>query len=238
MKKAGTLHRKVRISKSFFLVPVLLLFLCLNLTQPVFAANVLGRPRRMFLVKTEHFDIIYSNLSEETALLLVQNADALYEKAAEDLGAENNLHMPVIISPDSDELSVTYTESPYNRIIIFDSPADYGTAVFEDTMLSLFYHEIYQALLQSIRSPLNQIVAKWGTGEIYQPVAIFNMPLSFIEGAAYLKESECSPANKGYNVLYHIISIATDHPNYNVQRMFEEYATHISNGKDANWRQG
>ena len=54
---------------------------------------------------------------------------------------------------------------------------------------------------------------------------------------AYLKESECSPANKGYNVLYHIISIATDHPDYNVQRMFEEYATHISNGKDANWRQ-
>ena len=85
MKKAGTLHRKVRISKSFFLVPVLLLFLFLNLTQPVFAANVLGRPRRMFLVKTEHFDIIYSNLSEETALLFVQNADALYEKAAEDL---------------------------------------------------------------------------------------------------------------------------------------------------------
>ncbi|SFI45888.1 hypothetical protein SAMN04487775_101515 [Treponema bryantii] len=144
----------------------------------------------MFLVKTEHFDIIYSNLSEETALLLVQNADSLYEKAAEALGAENNLHMPVIISPDSDELSVTYTESPYNRIIIFDSPADYGTAVFEDTMLSLFYHEIYQALLQSIRSPFNQIVAKWGTGEIYQPVAIFNMPLSFIEGTAYLKESE------------------------------------------------
>lgn len=54
---------------------------------------------------------------------------------------------------------------------------------------------------------------------------------------AYLKENECSPANGGYNVLYHIISIATDHPEYNVQRMFEEYAAHVSGGKDTNWRQ-
>ena len=106
------MHRKGRFYKSGFFVAFLLLFLCPNLIQPVFAANVLGRPRKMFLIKTEHFDIIYSNLSEETALLLVQNADALYEKAANALGAENNLHMPVIISPDSDELSVTYTSSP------------------------------------------------------------------------------------------------------------------------------
>ena len=144
MKKAGTLHRKVRISKSFFLVPVLLLFLCLNFTQPVFAANVLGRPRKMFLVKTEHFDIIYSNLSEETALLLVQNADALYEKAAEALGAENNLHMPVIISPDSDELSVTYTESPYNRIIIFDSPVYLYTTRKNLLTLCTFHRAAYK----------------------------------------------------------------------------------------------
>ncbi len=176
--------------KTSFLVKFFLLFLYLNLSQPLNAANVLGRPRKMFLIKTEHFDIIFSNQSEETALLLAQNADKLYEKAAEKLGSQNKLHMPVIISPDSDVLSVYYTPSPYNRIIIFDSPADYDTAVFDDTMLSLFYREIYRALLQSIRSPVNQFVSKFISGEGYQPVAIFNMPYSFIEGAAYLAEAE------------------------------------------------
>lgn len=177
---------KTRFIKSSFLVSLLLFFLCSQL----FAANVLGRPRKMFLIKTEHFDIIFSNQSEETALLLAQKADLLYSQAAQALESEANLHMPVIISPDSDILSVTYTPSPYNRIIIFDSPADYDTAVFDDTMQSLFYREIYKALLQSIRSPFNQFVAKWIAGEGYQPVALFNMPYSFIEGSAYLAESQ------------------------------------------------
>ena len=195
------MYGKKKFYKTVFLVPLFLLFLCINFTQPLYAANVLGRPRKMFLIKTEHFDIIYSNLSEESALLLVQNADSLYEKAAAALNSESNLHMPVIISPDSDVLSVEYTPKPYNRIIIFDSPADYSTAVFDDTMLGLFYREIYRALLQSIRDPFNQTVAKWGTGEIYQPVALFNMPYSFIEGAAYIAESEADGEgrlNDGY----------------------------------------
>ena len=184
---------KTRFIKSSFLVSLLLFFLC---AQPAFSANVLGRPRKMFLIKTEHFDIIYSNESEETALLFAENADSLYKEAEESLTAmspalapKSSLHMPVIISPDSDLLSVTYTPSPYNRIIIFDSPAADHQAVFEDTLSSLFYREIYKALAQSTRSPFNQFIAKWLAGEIYQPVAIFNLPFSFIEGIAYSEES-------------------------------------------------
>lgn len=165
----------------------LLLCLCFN---SLFAANVLGRPRKMFLIKTEHFDIIYSKESEETALVLVEQSDLLYAKAAEKLNSKINRRMPVIISPDSDELSVDYTAYPYNRIIIFDSPANYDTALFEDTLLSLFYREVYMALVQSIRDPFNQFISKWLVGEEYQPVALFNMPYSFIEGNAYLAESE------------------------------------------------
>ena len=82
-----------------------------------------------------------------------------------------------------------YTAYPYNRIIIFDSPANYDTALFEDTLLSLFYREIYMALVQSIRDPFNQFISKWLVGDEYQPVALFNMPYSFIEGNAYLAES-------------------------------------------------
>ena len=126
---------KRRFYKSSFLVTCLLLFLFSNFAQPLYAKNVLARPRKMFLIKTEHFDIIYSNESEETALMLVENADRLYKEAAKTLNSENKLRMPVIISPDSDVLSVDYTSSPYNRIIIFDSPADYENEGFEDTLL-------------------------------------------------------------------------------------------------------
>ena len=180
---------KRRFYKSSFLVTCLLLFLFSNFAQPLYAKNVLARPRKMFLIKTEHFDIIYSNESEETALMLVENADRLYKEAAKTLNSENKLRMPVIISPDSDVLSVDYTSSPYNRIIIFDSPADYENAGFEDTLLSLFYREIFVALAQCVRSPFNQFVAKW-IGQEYQPVALFNMPYSFIEGIAYIAEGE------------------------------------------------
>lgn len=178
---------KFKFNKTCFFVTFFLFFL---LAQPLFAKNVLSRPRKMFLIKTEHFDIIYSNESEETALLLAENADLLYKKAAEKLGSQLNLHMPVIISPDSDTLSVEYTPSPYNRIIIFDSPADYETAVFKDALFSLFYREILLALAQSIRSPFNQFIARWIAGEEYQPVALLNLPYSFVEGIAYLAESE------------------------------------------------
>ena len=177
---------KVSFNKMRFLMTCLLFFLC---AQSLSAKNVLGRPRRMYLIKTEHFDIIYSKESQETALVLVENADRLYTEAAQTLSSENNLHMPVIISPDSDMLSVDYTSTPYNRIIIFDSPADYQTAVFKDTLLSLFYREIFLALAQSVRSPFNQFISKWVVGEEYQPVALFNLPYSFVEGVAYLAES-------------------------------------------------
>lgn len=178
---------KFKFNKTIFFVTYFLFFL---LAQPLFAKNVLSRPRKMFLIKTEHFDIIFSNESQETALLLAENADLLYKKAAENLNSQINLHMPVIISPDSDTLSVDYTSSPYNRIIIFDSPADSQSAVFKDSLFSLFYREIFLALAQSIRSPFNQFIAKWIAGEEYQPVALFNLPYSFVEGIAYLAESE------------------------------------------------
>lgn len=52
----------------------------------------------------------------------------------------------------------------------------------------------------------------------------------------WLKASDCSPAMGGYHVLYHVISIAADHPEYSCQQLFEEYAFHVSGGKDINWR--
>lgn len=148
----------------------------------------------MYAVKSEHFEIIFPKQCEDTAELLYSSADKLFSQAAQELaeGLElsinSSLFMPVIISPDSDALEVKYTASPYNRIIIFDSPKNSDTAVFSDSLLSLFYHEIYLALLQTTKSPFNQFVGKYLAGDSYQPVSLFNLPYSFVDGAAFLAE--------------------------------------------------
>lgn len=52
----------------------------------------------------------------------------------------------------------------------------------------------------------------------------------------YLRESSCSTATKGFNVLMHVISIAADHPNYTCQQMFEEYMYHVTGNEGQNWK--
>ena len=107
------------------------------------AAGLLSKPRKMFVAKTEHFEIIYSKESEETAAILSGAVESLYKKASLELKTEKNLFIPVVISPDSDILSVEFTPSPYDRIVVFDSPADYDTSNYNDSLLDLFYREIY-----------------------------------------------------------------------------------------------
>ena len=164
------------------------------------AAGLLLKPRKMFVAKTEHFEIIYSKESEETAAILSGAVESLYKKACLELKAEKNLFIPVVISPDSDILSVEFTPSPYDRIIVFDSPADYDTSNYNDSLLDLFYREIYSALIQKTRSPINELLAKYIAGENYQPATVWNLPFSFVDGAAYLEEGKngLGRINDGY----------------------------------------
>ncbi len=144
----------------------------------------MSRPRKIYVVQTKYFDILFPQESKVTADFLVNHADALFEKAKQSCGLKNDFRMPVVISPDSDTLSVTYTPSPYNRIVIFDSvPADNQT-YFDDGLSGLFYHEVYKAVAGAIRSPFNQFISTI-VGEQYAPVSLLNVPFSFIEGRAF-----------------------------------------------------
>ena len=103
------------------LLTVLFFLLCLaNLWA---GGGVLSSPRRVYVVKTEHFEIIFPEESAETAKLVADNADSLYERAKSEVNLQNDFQMPIIISPDSAALKVQYTSHPYNRIVVFDSVA-------------------------------------------------------------------------------------------------------------------
>ena len=109
---------KTRFYKSSFLVSLLLFFLCL---ENLYAGGVFSSPRKVYVLNTNHFEIIFPKESEETAKYIAEHVDELYEKAKAETGLQNDFVMPIIISPDSSILDVKYTNRPYNRIVIFDA---------------------------------------------------------------------------------------------------------------------
>ena len=169
--------------KEIYLRSFILLFSFLIFSTMLYAGGVFSSPRKVYVVTTKHFEILFPKESAQTAEYIAQNADSLYEKAKETVGLENDFAMPVIISPDSSVLDVKYTNRPYNRIVIFDAVAE-PTASGEDILLTLLYKEIFRAVSASVRSPFNEFVYKYVLGDPYQPAAFVNLPFSFSEAYA------------------------------------------------------
>lgn len=161
--------------------------ICLLLSYLIFSAllyagGVLSSPRKIYVVKTNHFEILFPKESAQTAHYIAEQADSLYEKAKSEAGLQKDFVMPIIISPDSSVLDVKYTNNPYNRIVIYDSVADetqFELVAGSSIMLSLLYREIFRAVSCSVRSPFNEFVYKFILGDYYQPIALINLPFSF-----------------------------------------------------------
>ena len=167
----------------------LIIFLLIILITPLWS-GVMAKPRRVSLLKTTHFDILFSEPSIDNAIYLAENIDSLYDKAKDYFPDIKDIRIPVIITPDSDRLHVQYTSSPYNRIVFFEGVSEKEDNVFEDTVLGLFYHEIYLALSQSVRSPFNQFIHDTIGGDRYQPISLVYLPFSFVEGRTFLADGQ------------------------------------------------
>lgn len=152
-------------------------------------AGVLGRPRKMKVAQTQYFDVIFCDESLHTANLVIQNADLLYEQAYEIVKPDEKIRMPIIISPDSDKLKITYSPNPYNRIVIFEGVPTIETALFENTVLSLLFQEIAKAVQYSVSSKFVQVVKKFIPSDMFQPIPFINLPFSFAEGFSFVEGS-------------------------------------------------
>ena len=171
-------------------------------------------PRKVFILNTKYFDILFSNKSKETAQFLAQNADSLYEKAMEYLGVKQSFRIPVVISPDSDILEISYSPIPYNRIVVSEGVPELEQACYKDSMLSLFYHQVVLAVNESIRSPFVQTIYSIVHIDALQPVALTNLPFSFVEGIAYLQESEDEEGRMNDRYFLQILSQAKYENNF------------------------
>ena len=140
-------------------------------------------PRKVSVISTEYFDILYSNESQKTAAIVAKNADGLYLKAKAFYQNQHDIRTIVVISPDSDVLSIEYTSSPYNRIVIYEGLPAFEEASYVNGFMDLFYKEIAKSVSQSVRSEFWEKVSKIIAGDSLQPVALMNMPFTFLEGA-------------------------------------------------------
>ena len=169
--------------KTYSIILILLVFLF-----SVNASSVLSKPYKVYVLKTEHFDILFPLKSLETAQIIEQNIEELYQKVQKSLESTVNLHIPVLISPDSEHFSVTYTPNPYNRIIVFEAYPGLAIQGENEFLFQKLYEEIFRAVLQSERSRFNTFIANTIGGSSYQPVAQLNMPFSFIHGFSSISE--------------------------------------------------
>ena len=126
------------------------------------SASVIGGDLQSVKVaSTEHFDVIYKEVSLETASLLFDNCEDIYSSLVEYLGYDPKLHIPVVVTSEYKELNAYYSVYPANRIVMFDTVGDQGDlSNFRQTILYIFRHELTHAFHYNSRGPLFEGVAK------------------------------------------------------------------------------
>ena len=142
--------------------------------------------QRKEVIKTEHFDIIYSPESKLTAMLIATHADEYALEISSRLGKEIPHRYPVYISAKSEFLNGYYTLFPYQRIVIYDATlADGELGNSYDSILNVFYHELTHA------------ISLW----YWLPT----LSLSFDEGVAVLFESRGDQGRLNDPLIHHHI---------------------------------
>ncbi len=139
---------------------------------------------KLYVIQTEYFDIIFPKSSEQSAQHVALHADSLYRKAADLLYVENLVRIPVVITQKTDELNAYFTLVPYSRIVLYDTPPQGNLDVFDDTILSVFYHELIHAV--SLKNNIKNNIFL----DFFPPFfTSVDMPPSMSEGVAVLAES-------------------------------------------------
>ena len=164
-----------------FLISIALLPFLVS-AGPVFAPG-----SRLFVIKTEHFDIIYSAASKRSAFYLSSIAEDVYREVTAKLGATLPKRVPIVITPDVGSFNGYAATSPYAHIVLYDTSLDIGWTAFSDNLRSLFLHELTHAISLQIRAPwasfLSGIFGSWVAPNF------FNTPAFMTEGVTVSFES-------------------------------------------------
>lgn len=170
--------------KKFCLAFVFLFFLSL----PLFChEGSLAGAGKLRVSQTKYFDIIYSEKNLTTAEILYENADSIFEELAAAYGTLPNFRLPVVITTSVEQFNAYYSDSPYNRIVIYDTAQIEDLGVFSQTLLSVFTHELTHALTYNHKNKLMRTLGKI-FGDSFTG-AYFTVTSGMAEGATVSYES-------------------------------------------------
>ncbi|MBR6340748.1 MAG: hypothetical protein IKR64_02500, partial [Treponema sp.] len=110
--------------------------------------------------QTEFFDIIYAPPSAPTAQILYEHADDILRELAAAYGLEAYFRLPVVITSTVEQFNAYYADSPFNRIVIYDTAKIEDLAVFSQTLLSTFTHELTHAVTFNHKSRGMRLASK------------------------------------------------------------------------------
>ncbi|MDR0551690.1 MAG: VWA domain-containing protein [Spirochaetaceae bacterium] len=162
----------------------LLVFFCF---APALPAQNFRPFTNLRTVTTGHFEFIYPPESEETARILVSRAEDIYERVSGLIGVKLTRRIAVSITPHTDEVNGYMNPVPYPHILIFDTPEFLDFTVYENTIVSLFTHELTHAVCAESRGKVQEALHKVFGGWVN--MLAFNAPWFMIEGAAVAAES-------------------------------------------------
>ena len=145
--------------------------------------------KKLRVAKTKWFDIIYPARCEESAAILYEKADELYEEVTLQYGFEPAFRMPVVITPAVDQFNAFWTAVPYNHIAIYDTGLSGSSelAVFSETLLSTFRHELTHAVTYNMKNTFWRGVGKI-FGDCISP-GMSSITTGMAEGATVTSES-------------------------------------------------
>lgn len=157
------------------------------------------------VIVTEYFDIIFTEDSKQSALILADSVDALYLKACALLKSEPYFRLPLVLVSGVDVLNGYFSYAPYNHIVLYDTIPDEGSlAVFSETLLSVFYHEVVHAVSIQKKSKTWKNLSKV-FGDIFTPAPFIYTPLFMIEGVTVSLESRDGEGRLNDSFATHII---------------------------------
>jgi hypothetical protein len=141
----------------------------------------------LFVIETEHFEIIYPKQSEASARSLARFADGAYEEVSALLGISLQRKTPVCITPHTDQFNAYMNPLPYPHIVLYDTPLDIEMTGFKNTLESLFFHEMTHAVSLSSRGPFFSVLHKIFGGWAYP--SGMTAPMFMVEGVTVSFES-------------------------------------------------
>ncbi|WP_027728105.1 hypothetical protein [Treponema sp. C6A8] len=143
--------------------------------------------KKILVYKTTWFDLIYAQENEETARILIANADRIYEEAAAQYGIKPQYRMPLVITQKVEQFNANWSSYPYNHIVIYDTFPTDNLQVLEDTILGTFWHEITHSVTYNMKNPFWKGLGLVFGDEFY-PGSI-TVTRGMAEGAAVASES-------------------------------------------------